>query len=65
MNPIGDINIDGAVNVSDIADLIDVLLGSARAYRYANDVDGDGVIGIQDVTMLIDQLLNQTSSPKD
>ena len=65
MNPIGDINIDGAVNVSDIADLIDVLLGSARAYRYANDVDGDGVIGIGDVTMLIDRLLNQTSSPKD
>ena len=58
MNPIGDINIDGAVNVSDIADLIDVLLGSARAYRYANDVDGDGVIDIQDVADLIDLLLN-------
>ena len=65
MNPIGDANIDGVVNVSDVTYLIDVLLGSARAYRYANDVNGDGVIGIGDVTMLIDQLLNQTSSPKD
>ena len=57
MNPLGDVNIDGVVNISDITALIDILLSGQSRYRYASDLNGDGMITILDVTMLIDELL--------
>lgn len=65
LNPIGDTDIDGVVNISDVTYLVDVLLGGARAYRYADDVNGDGSISIYDLSDLIDMMLTQTSGPKD
>ena len=56
MNPIGDTNIDGTVSISDVTYLIDMLLGSARVYRYAGDVNGDGEVSVMDVTVLIDMI---------
>ena len=59
----GDVDGDGAVEVSDISVLIDFLLGSETVVpdRDVNmkgaDVDGDGVVGISDVSALIDMLL--------
>ena len=58
MNPIGDTNIDGTVSISDVTYLIDMLLGSARVYRYAGDVNGDGEVSVMDVTVLIDMILS-------
>lgn len=59
MNPLGDVNINGVVNVSDVTALIDILLSGTSRYRYASDLDGDGEITIADVTLLIDKLLSQ------
>ena len=52
----GDINGDGNVNIGDVTDLIDLLLGGGSAPASA-DVNGDGIINIGDVTELIDILL--------
>ena len=55
----GDVNMDGSVNIADVAKLIDILLGSVLADYdpKAADVDCDGVIGIGDVAALIDRLM--------
>ena len=56
----GDINMDGYVNIADLSELIDILLGSVLANYdpVAADVDRDGHISISDVSALIDVLLN-------
>ena len=55
----GDLNDDGEVNISDISELIDVLLvGTADEELLARaDVNSDGEINISDVSDLIDFLL--------
>lgn len=57
---LGDVNNDGEVNISDVTDLIDYLLGGdASAINLAAaDVDGDDEVSIADVTSLIDMLLS-------
>ena len=55
----GDANCDGFVNVNDVTDLIDYLLGSeTTSFKEGNvDLNGDGKINVADVAALIDQLL--------
>lgn len=53
----GDVNGDGDVNISDVTDLIDILLSGAAALQAA-DCDEDGNVNISDVTELIDYLLS-------
>ncbi|MBQ9555647.1 MAG: C10 family peptidase [Muribaculaceae bacterium] len=54
----GDVNSDGKVNIDDVTDLIDYLLGIAGDnLPEAADVDKDGKVNIDDVTTLIDMLL--------
>ena len=53
----GDVNGDGAVNITDVTGLIDLLLSGEELPAYI-DVNGDGVVNITDVTGLIDLLLN-------
>lgn len=59
----GDLDCDGFVNISDIALIIDYLLGSEESQISTKnaDVDGDGMINIADVAELIDQLLNSSN----
>ena len=52
----GDVNQDGAVNISDVTCLIDNLLAGVPK----GDVNQDGVANISDVTSLIDYLLQGT-----
>ena len=53
----GDVNGDGAISISDVTALIQMLLdGTSSA---AADVDGSGNVNIEDVTALITQLLNK------
>ena len=53
----GDINGDGNINISDVTNLIDLLLSGGELPAYA-DVNGDGGVNIKDVTDLIDMLLS-------
>ncbi len=50
----GDVNHDGAVNISDVTSLIDNMLNGVSE----GDVDQDGTINISDVTCLLDYLLS-------
>ena len=54
---VGDVDGDGAVNISDVTALIDYLLGG-ETIAGDGDIDGDGNISIGDVTTLIDYLLS-------
>ena len=55
----GDVNMDGFVNISDVTQMIDYLLGGEISiFKEANaDINGDGRVTIADVTALIDLLL--------
>ena len=57
---IGDVNMDGNVNIDDVTILIDYLLSGNADNIDANaaDVDQSGNVSIDDVTILIDMLLN-------
>lgn len=57
MRELGDIDGDGAVSITDITSLIDLLLSPEETPSYL-DVNGDGIISIMDITDLIDLLLN-------
>ena len=61
---LGDVNMDGSVNISDVADLINYLLNgdASNIDMDAADVDQDGSIKISDVTELINKLLNPSSA---
>lgn len=57
---LGDVNMDGTVNVADVTSLIAYILGNAPApfnEKMAN-VDGEGQINVADVTALINCVLN-------
>ena len=58
----GDVNMDGQVDISDVTELINILLGSVLC-NYdpaAADYNSDGKIDITDATMLINRLLYGT-----
>jgi hypothetical protein len=56
----GDVNHDGDVNIKDVSDLIDRLLGNeANSCPYCSDVNCDNDVNIKDVSDLIDILLNR------
>ena len=56
---LGDVNHDGDVNIKDVTDLIDYLLGVGEIpiCNVCADVFADGAVDIADVTALIDHLL--------
>ena len=55
----GDVNMDGKITITDVTDLIDILLGSVLTVydMAAADCNQNGSITIDDVTALIDYLL--------
>jgi len=61
---IGDVNMDGFVNISDVTALIDYLLGGDASLvdLLACDVNADNAVSISDVTSLIDYLLGSSAS---
>ena len=56
----GDVNIDGVVDVADVTKLIEVILGSLLCDydRAAGDMDHDGILTVSDVVLLIDRVLS-------
>ena len=57
----GDVNMDGKVNMDDLTDLINILLGSVlNIYDMdAADIDQSGFVGMDDLTEFINILLTQ------
>ena len=51
----GDINRDGEIDVTDVVELIDMVLGGI--YDPAGDINGDGEVDVTDVVELIDMVL--------
>lgn len=52
----GDVNYDGAIDISDLVTIIDRLL-EGRKIDVVADVNGDGVVNVSDVVTIIDVLL--------
>ena len=52
-----DVNIDGVVNISDVTELIKMVMGSTRSL-ITGDINGDEEVNISDVTSLTNLLLN-------
>ena len=53
----GDVNGDGRVNVSDVAALINMILGIVPMNQSAADVNGDGRVNVSDVSALINIIM--------
>lgn len=53
---IGDVNLDGEVNIADINALIDIILNGG--FTKEADVNGDGEVNIADINAVIDIILN-------
>ena len=58
----GDVNIDGAVNINDVTDLIYMLLNDFITNSSSADVNQDGLVNIVDVTDLIYMLLTEETA---
>ena len=54
---LGDVNSDSIVNIKDVTDLIDYVLGGGSINELGADVKTDGLINIADITALIDLVL--------
>ena len=54
----GDVNGDGKVNVSDVATLINMILGMTPMDEALADVNGDGKVNVSDVSALINIILS-------
>ena len=54
---IGDVNVDGEVNVLDVVSLVGVIL-NGDDYTAACDVNGDGVLNVLDIVQLVNLILS-------
>ena len=54
----GDVNGDGRINVSDVAALINMILGLEAMNQSSADVNGDGKVNVSDVSALINIILS-------
>ncbi|MBR6187812.1 MAG: S8 family serine peptidase [Prevotella sp.] len=52
----GDVNLDGTVDVADIASVITVMAGSAGVSSAQADVNGDGVVDVADIATIISEM---------
>ena len=59
LNPLGDVNVDGRVDITDVTLLIGAMIADDAQGMYAADVNEDGNVNITDVTLLIAQVLGQ------
>ncbi|MGM9868694.1 MAG: SUMF1/EgtB/PvdO family nonheme iron enzyme [Sodaliphilus sp.] len=55
---VGDVNADGAVNVSDVTALVNQIIGSGSYSAQACDINADGDVNVSDVTALVNLIIN-------
>ena len=53
----GDVNGDGRINVSDVSELINMILGLTPVNQELADINDDGRVNVSDVTALINIIL--------
>lgn len=58
---LGDSNLDGSVNVTDVTDITNAVLGSPadNFCKITAEMNGDGVLNVSDITALINKILAQ------
>lgn len=56
---VGDVNLDGEINIADVNSVIDIILTPQGDLLPEADVNEDGEINIADVNMIIDMILTQ------
>ena len=56
---IGDLNNDGIIDVTDVSEEIDMVLGKVVANNGVADLNGDGLVDVTDVGLLIDIVLGK------
>ena len=57
LNPLGDVNVDGKVDVTDVTMMIDAVLNGTTGRLHAADINTDDNVNITDVTELIRMVL--------
>ena len=60
---IGDVNLDGKINMADVVDLVDFIIGGAPEGfdKLTADVNQDGFINVTDVVDLVDIILDSAN----
>ena len=54
---LGDVNGDGRVNVSDVSELVNMILGIVPVDRVRADIDGNGRVNVSDVSSLVNIIM--------
>ena len=54
----GDVNNDGSINVLDVIQVVNMILGNSEPDLLSADLNSDGAINILDIVMIIDIILN-------
>ena len=57
LTEIGDINLDGKVNVTDVTTLVNMILNGETANLELADINADGKVNVSDVTALVNIIL--------
>ena len=58
LTEIGDINLDGKVDVTDVTTLVNMILNGETANLELADINADGKVDVSDVTALVNIILN-------
>ena len=53
---VGDINLDGIVNVLDVVQVVNLVL--VNEYEENSDLNGDGIVNVLDIVQLVNIILN-------
>ena len=61
---LGDVNHDGAVNISDVTAVINAVVSNGEVCPICADINGDGNVNISDVTAMINMVATSTNAPK-
>ena len=60
-NRIGDINLDGKVDIADVTTMVDIVLNKGTDEHNNADLNGSGSVTIEDVTILVNIILSNNS----
>ena len=58
---VGDVNVDGAVDITDVVQLVNIILGKQTEVTSSADVNSDGAVDIRDVVRLVNIILGNDS----